>query len=198
MAATPSSSMTEETLQGFKYFRVLAPLLASLRPIGTERDRAGNRQLFYHQYASWLLVYFFTPVVTSLRGLHQTTTLAQVQERLGGYQTSLSTLREAAYIFDATLLHEVLTRGADHAGSPPAPASAAGRAGRAGPVDRGRWQPLAHLAALAWVLWQDDQQRAAKRPVVFAVLSQGPVAVTVTAGNGSERAEWRRLVQPGG
>ena len=26
----------------------------------------------------------------------------------------------------------------------------------------------------------------------------GPVDVTVTAGNGSERAEWRRLVQPGG
>ena len=59
MAATPSPSMTEETLQGFKYFRVLAPLLAHLRPIGTERDRAGNRQLFYNQYASLLLLYFF-------------------------------------------------------------------------------------------------------------------------------------------
>ena len=34
--------------------------------------------------------------------------------------------------------------------------------------------------------------------VAFAVLCQGPVDVTVTAGNGSERAEWRRLVQPGG
>ena len=34
--------------------------------------------------------------------------------------------------------------------------------------------------------------------VAFAVLRQGPVDVTVTAGNGSERAEWRRLVQPGG
>jgi Transposase DDE domain len=34
--------------------------------------------------------------------------------------------------------------------------------------------------------------------VAFAVLRQGPIDVTVTAGNGSERAEWRRLVQPGG
>ena len=109
MAATPSPSMTEETLQGFKYFRVLAPLLAHLRPIGTERDRAGNRQLFYNQYASLLLLYFFNPVVTSLRGLQQTTTLAKVQERLGGHQTSLSTLSEAASVFDATLLHAVLT-----------------------------------------------------------------------------------------
>src|SRR5262249_15623942 len=37
-----------------------------------------------------------------------------------------------------------------------------------------------------------------KMHVAFAVLRQGPVDVTVTAGNGSERAEWRRLVQPGG
>src|SRR5438874_2072912 len=51
---------------------------------------------------------------------------------------------------------------------------------------------------LAWTLWQDDQHRAAKRHGAFAVLRQGPVEVTVTAGNGSERAAWRGLVQPGG
>jgi hypothetical protein len=49
MAAPPSPSMTEETLQGFQDCRVLAPLLAPLRPVGTERDRAGNRQVFYEQ-----------------------------------------------------------------------------------------------------------------------------------------------------
>ena len=53
------------------------------------------------------------------------------------------------------------------------------------------------LGWMAWALWQDDQHRAAKMHVAFAVLRQGPVDVTVTACNGSERAEWRRLVQPG-
>ncbi len=109
MAAILSPLVTEKTLQGFKYFRVLEPLLAHLRTVGTEWDRAGNRQLFYDQYASLRLLYFFNPVVTSVRGLQQTTTLAKVQKRLGGRQTSLSTLSEAAYVFDATLLHEVLT-----------------------------------------------------------------------------------------
>jgi hypothetical protein len=47
--------------------------------------------------------------VTSLRGLQQTTTLANVQERLGLRQTSLRALSEAAYVFDAALLHAVLT-----------------------------------------------------------------------------------------
>ena len=62
-------SLSEETLQGFKYFRLLGPLFDHLRLAATERDRAGNRQLFYDQYASLLLLYFFNPVVTSLRGL---------------------------------------------------------------------------------------------------------------------------------
>ena len=57
---------------------------------------------------------------------------------------------------------------------------------------------LPALPRMAWAWWQDDQHRAAKMHVAFAVLRQGPVDVTVTAGNGSERAEWRRLVPPGG
>jgi hypothetical protein len=85
-------SLSEETLHGFKYFRLLGPLFDHLHRAATERDRAGNRQLFYDQYASLLLLYFFNPVVTSLRGLQQTTTLATVQARLGIRQTSLSAL----------------------------------------------------------------------------------------------------------
>jgi IS4 transposase len=51
---------------------------------------------------------------------------------------------------------------------------------------------------MLWAVWQDDQHRAAKMHVAFGVLRHGPVDVTVTAGNASERAELRRLVQPGG
>src|SRR6266851_1829156 len=75
--------VTAQDLQGFQYFRLLGPLFDHLHTAGTERDRAGNRQLFYDQYATLLLLYFFNPTVTSLRGLQQTTTLAQVQARFG-------------------------------------------------------------------------------------------------------------------
>jgi hypothetical protein len=51
---------------------------------------------------------------------------------------------------------------------------------------------------MAWALWQDAQHRAAKMHVACEVRRQIPVGVTVTAGNASERAAWRRLVQPGG
>jgi hypothetical protein len=101
--------VTAQDLQGFQYFRLLGPLFDHLHTAGTERDRAGNRQLFYDQYATLLLLYFFNPTVTSLRGRQQTTTLAQVQARFGIRRTSLGALSEAASVFDAALLHAVLT-----------------------------------------------------------------------------------------
>jgi hypothetical protein len=187
-------SLSEETRQGFKYFRLLGPLFAHLHRAATERDRAGNRQLFDEQYASLLWLYFFNPVVTSLRGLPQTTTLATVQERLGVPPTSLSALSEAADVFDATLLHEVLITLGAHL-RPPLPLAAQAALAPLIAVD-GSLLPA--LPRMAWALWQDAQPRAAKMPVAFAVLRHGPIDVPVTAGNGSERAEWRRLVPPGG
>jgi hypothetical protein len=165
-----------------------------LHTVGTERDRAGNRQLFYDQYATLMLLYFFNPTVTSLRGVQQTTTLTKVQERLGIRRTSLGALSEAAYVFDAALLHEsVTTLGAQL--RPHVPLAEQEALAQLTAVD-GSLLPA--LPRMAWALWQDGQHRAAKMHVAFAVLRQGPVEVTVTAGNGSERAEWRALVQPGG
>jgi hypothetical protein len=186
--------ITEEALQGFKYFRVLGPLFAHLRPVGTERDRAGNRLLFYDQYATLMLLYFFNPTVTSLRGLQQTTTLTKVQERLGVRRTSLGALSEAAYVFDAALLHEILTT----LGSQLRPHMALAEQEALAQLTAVDGSLLPALPRMAWALWQDDEHRAAKMPVAFAVLRHGPVDVTVTAGNASERAEWRGLVQPGG
>lgn len=194
MAASTCAPVTEQDLQGFKYFRLLGPLFAHLHACGTERDRAGNRQLFYDQYATLGLLYFFSPIVTSLRGLQQASTLEKVQQRLGVRQTSLGSLSEAAHVFDASLLHEVI-------------AELGARLRPRVPV--AEQEALQHLTAvdgsllparpkMAWALWQDDQHRAAKMHVAFEVLRQVPVGVTVTAGNASERAELRRLVQPGG
>jgi Transposase DDE domain len=187
-------SLSEETLQGCTYFRLLGPLFDHLHLVATERDRAGNRPLFYDQYATLLLVYFFTPTVTSLRGLQQTTTLATVPQRLGIRRTSLGALSEAAQVFDAALLHEVLTAlGAQL--RPPVPVAEQAALAQLTAVD-GSLLPA--WPRLAWALWQDAQPRAAKMHVAFAVLRQGPVDVTVTAGNASERTALRRLVQPGG
>ena len=59
-----------QNLPGLQYFRLLGPLFDHLHAVGT-RDRAGNRQLFYDQYATLLLLYFFNPTVTSLRACNR-------------------------------------------------------------------------------------------------------------------------------
>jgi hypothetical protein len=130
------------------------------------------------------LLDFFHPVVTSLRGLQPTTTLATVQQRLGVHSTSLSALSAAAYVFDAALLHEVLSTLGAHL-RPQLPLAEPAALAPLIAVD-GRLLPA--LPRMAWALWQDDQHRAAQMQGAFAVLRQGPIDVTSTAGNGSERA----------
>lgn len=192
---TPNKApIATRDLQGCKYFRLLGPLLAQLHGTGTERDRAGNRRLFYDQYATLLLLSFFNPIVTSLRGRQQTTTLAAMRQRFGVRPTSLGARSEAAQVFDATLLAAII-REVGHRIPPPAVATERVALQALTAVD-GSLLPA--LPQMTWALWQDAQHRAAKMHGAFEVLRQIPVGVTVTAGQASERAEWRRLVQPGG
>ena len=154
MAPSPSLAVMEENLQGCKYFRVLGPLFAHLRTVGTERDSAGNRQLFSDQYATLVLLYFFHPTVTSLRGLQQTTELTKVQERLGVRRTSLGALSEAAQVFDAALGPEIL-RALGGQLRPHLPLADQEALAQLTAID-GSLLPA--LPRMVWAMWQDDQQ----------------------------------------
>ncbi len=68
-------SLDPNKLQGFKYFEQHDGMLEWLRTVGTRRDWAGNRELYFDQYATLMILYFFNPTVTTLRGLRQFTTL---------------------------------------------------------------------------------------------------------------------------
>jgi DDE family transposase len=186
-------------VRGFKYLRLVGGLLQALHTVGTARDRARNRQLFYDQYATLFLLYFFTPTVTSLRSIEQVSALAKVQQRWGVPRTGVSTLSEAATVFDAALLQNVISELALRAWT---------QAGNATGSDREQellgdlvaidGSLLPALPRMIWAVWQDEQHRAAKMHVAFAALRQVPIGVTVTAGNGSEREQTHQLVQPGG
>ena len=83
MARKKQAKLREEDLQGFKYFKILGPLLESLHDVGTQRDRAGNRQLHFDQHCVLILLYFFSPVLTSLRGIQQASHLEKVRNKFG-------------------------------------------------------------------------------------------------------------------
>ena len=71
MAKPRRRPLNPSDIEGLEYFDTLVPLLKRLRNIGTQRDRAGNRQLFYDQYVCLLLLYFFSPTITSFTGTLQ-------------------------------------------------------------------------------------------------------------------------------
>src|ERR1700693_2175321 len=108
MAAPRRTPIRDKDIQVLKYFKVLSPLLERLHEDATTRDRAGNRQLFYDQYACLLLLFFFNPIVKSLRGMQQATTLDKVQRLLGCNRVSRGSLSEASRVFDPELLHAII------------------------------------------------------------------------------------------
>jgi hypothetical protein len=193
MARPKQPPVRERDLQGFKYFQVLLPLLDRLRDVGTARDRAGNRVFSFDQYAALLLLYFFNPVITSLRALQQSTTLGKVQRLLGVGRRGLSTLSEASTAFTAESLRAIVQE----------------LAGRAVPLYHGKEaEALANLRAvdgtilralpkMAWALWQDATHHAVKMHLHFEVLKGVPSDATLTVAACSEPAQMRAMLQPG-
>lgn len=193
MAQKRRPEVRARDLRGFKYFRLLLPLLERLQGVGTPRDRAGNRLLFYDQYAALLLLYFFNPILTSLRGVQQASGLDKVQKLLGVRRTSLGSLSEATGVFAAEPLRHIVQE----------------LAGRALPLERGRDAEalrgltavdgtiLRALPQMAWALWMDDRHRAAKLHLHFEVLKGVPVDAALTPAACSEPDQLRALLQPG-
>jgi DDE family transposase len=105
-AATPK--IEEKDVRGLKYFDQLAPLLERLHDVGCERDSASNRTLHYDQYCMLILLFFFNPVVKSIRGLQQASELKNVQKKLGCPRTSLGSLSESVTVFDPERLKEII------------------------------------------------------------------------------------------
>jgi hypothetical protein len=102
------SRIEERDVRGLKYFDRLAPLLERLHDVGCKRDVAGNRSLHFDQYCMLILLYFFNPVVKSLRGLQQASELKNVQKKLGCPRTSLGSLSESVSVFDPDRLKEII------------------------------------------------------------------------------------------
>jgi hypothetical protein len=182
-----------KSLSGLKYFKRLHPLLARLHDLGTDNDHAGNRRLHFDHYASLILLYFFNPCLTSLRGIRQASDLDKVQKKLGVPRTSLGALSAAARVFDPEPLQAIVAELAAEA----LPLES----GREAEVLRGLTAVdgslLPALPKMARALWVDDTHRAAKLHLHFDVLKGVPCRATLTHGSGNERTQLRATLSAG-
>ena len=190
MAQPRRVDIRDKDLHGLKYFRLVGPLLERLQSDATARDKAGNRQLFFDQYAGLLLLTFFSPIVTSLRALQQASGLAKVQKLLGCQRAALGSLSEASRVFDPALLRQIVGDLARQA-LPLAQGREAEALRGLTAVDG---TVLAALPKMAWALWRTEE-RALKMHLQFDVLKGVPTDATVTSANSPEIEELRATLQ---
>jgi hypothetical protein len=193
MAARAKPPIVAKNIQGLKYFRQLQPLLAPLHEVCTDRDQAGNRQLFFDQYAALILLFFFNPSLDSLRGLHRASCLDKVQKKLGCHRTSLGSLSAAARDFAAEPLQAIIAELVRQT----LPLTAGKDAELLRGLTAVDGSLLPALPKMAWALWMDEDHRAAKLHLHFDVFKGVPRHATVTAGNGNERDELRKALEAG-
>lgn len=174
------------TLQGIRTLQRLQPLLERLRAAGCQRDRAGNRELFFDQVCSLILLTFFNPCLESLRDLHKASQLAKVKKKLGCQSASLGSLSEAMRVFDAQLLTKIVQELLEQIpDSPHANPQLKTLAHIPTAVD-GSF--LRHLPQITQACFTSRRDRGWKLHTHFEVLRGVPTFARVTNGSGRDEA----------
>jgi hypothetical protein len=153
-----------------------------------------NRKLHYDEFVAYILYYFFSRTLTSMRGIQNASTLDSVRESLGLPRFSLGAFSEAGRTFDPELLVPIIEK-------------LVGQLDTLHPDERLKAldrEPtlvdgtLLHaLRGMTWAVWLDDENRAAKVHLEYALLKGAPARATVTEGNANERTVLRKNIEPG-
>ena len=100
----PKPTIKPADVRGAKY---LEQILDLLRPLHSHCPDP-KRRLHFDEYCAWLLLYFFTPIVDSMRGLQQVSDFKQFKRKLGLGRFSLGSFSEAGNVFDPALLEPII------------------------------------------------------------------------------------------
>jgi Transposase DDE domain len=198
MAVARRNKIDERKLQGVRQLEKLLPLVERLHGVGCERDTAGNRQLFMDQYCLLILLYFFNPIVTSLRGIQQASELKKVQRRLGCPRASLGSLSEATQVFRTDLLAEIVGELVGQLGKLPHDGRLDAVTQRLTAVDG---TLLAKLPQITQAAWHSRRHPDGWRlHTHFEVLRGAAVRVALTDGrnreSSNEKSVLRTMLQP--
>jgi hypothetical protein len=181
--------ITPRDIRGGKFIAQFMDLLAPLH----DHRPDPKRNLHYDEFCAHLLLYFFTPILTSLRGLHLASSFEKVQ-KLGLPRFSLGSFSEAGAVFDPELLTPIITRIGQRLADIESDPRLRSLERRPTAVDG----TLLHaLPKMVWALWSDERHRAAKLHLQLDLLTGAPARATLTAGGASEREQLRQTLQPG-
>lgn len=199
MSEQATSKIDPKDIQGLKYLKALSPLLKSLHEVGTERDQAGNRQLHMDHYCMMVLLWLFSPLLTSLRAVQRASQLKKVQRKFEIPRAALGTLSESVRVFDP----EPLKRIAEELGhqipkisqaNSKNPLTAIDKTVTA--VDGSVVKLLTQVAHLAWVKVGDGQPTCGYRlHTQFEILRGLPWRIDATSANPEGENDERAVLE---
>lgn len=195
--------INSKDIQGLKYLKLLKPLLENLHDVGTQRDRAGNRLLRMDHYCALVILWLYSPLLTSLRALQQASQLEKIQSKLGVPPASLGSLSESVRVFDPEqlrLVAEQLGQQIPEIGSQFAHSKLKLIDQHITAVDGSIVKVLRQVADLAWVKVGDNNATCGYRlHTQFEVLRGLPNRIDVTSanpkGDSDERAVLARTLE---
>ena len=178
-------------IRGAKYLEQIVDLLRPLHAHCADPKRT----LHYDEYCAYLLLYFFTPILTSMRGLQQASQFESLQRKLHLRRFSLGSFSEAGTVFDPALLVPIIEQISERLGDLPADDPRLSMLEQRPTAVDGS---LLHaLPKMVWALWLDEQNHAAKLHLHFDLLKGAPESGTLTAGQASEIGQLRENLHAG-
>ena len=183
-------TIKDSDVQGGKFLGPVMRMLAPLR----EHCPDPKRKLHYDEYCAWLLLYFFTPVLDSMRGLQQASDIASLRKRMKLPRFSLGSFSEASGLFDPELLVPIIEEIGSCLDDIEPNKHLTNLNQRPVAVDG----TLLHaMPKMLWALWRDEENRAAKVHLHLDLLKGTPERASVTDGNASEIDDLRKNLAPG-
>ena len=177
-------------VQGAQY---LEQIVALLRPLHAHRPDP-KRSLHYDELCAWLLLYFFSPILTSLRALQQASTLEQLQRQFKLPRFSLGSFSESAAVFDPKLLVPIMEQLGEQLSDIEPDERLRALERRPTAVDGS----LLHaLPKMVWALWLDEHNHAAKLHLQLDLLTGAPLAAAVSDAQASETRQLEQNLQAG-
>jgi len=100
--------LTDKDIVCLGHLKRVFPLLDRLHDVGCERDKAGNRALFFDGYCKLVLLYTWNPCINSIKMLQQAVGLKSVAKALGVKRFSDGSFSESVRVFKPEMLKEII------------------------------------------------------------------------------------------
>lgn len=191
----PKREIKAADLRGLRDLRSIAKLLEPLHAVGTQRDKAHQRTLHMDQYCLLVLMWLYSPILTSMRALQQASNLKEVQKRLGVARASLGSLSESVAIFEPERLAALAEELSDKLPQR-TPENFEAVDKRITAVDGSVFRVLSQIAELAWVPAGGEKHHCGYRlHTQFEVFRGTPNRIDVTSANPKGPADERVVLE---